>query len=445
MTSDITPEFKTHLEGRVTNLATLIDVVRLDGRTFFLTSFNRDIEYGGQTYRARSGFDRSSMARNASLAVDDTEIEGMTPQFMLDHDDITQRDLAAGLFDGARVRIQTAVWSDPTIPPKRDVTYFMGPVTTADNGTFRVQILSLAEALQQGIIKSYTVKCQHDLGDSGCRVPILPPVIERSENYAIGDTVRIRLDYDIETTLPNGQPTQDVYKNLIFICTQAGTTAAADRVTVSGEFDFDSAYQTISRTEGSFLDDEIIPGMLVEFEDNATNTGPFTIESVSAMALEVAEIPVDQFGFEGEGFFYIPYDETIGQESTDGTAVFQALDAWTRHGEVVGVVDDARFVISLSDARAADDDWFPYGVMTFETGENAGFSAEVKEWNGGTGQIELFPQFPPFETEVGDKIRIYPGCNKLDTTCANKFDNILNHLGFSFIPGQRVLSDTEAG
>lgn len=131
------------------------------------------------------------------------------------------------------------------------------------------------------------------------------------------------------------------------------------------------------------------------------------------------------------------YDTTIGQQTTDGTAVFEAEQAWTRHGEVTAVIDRTAFDAAIEEPRAADG-WFAGGVLAWETGANAGRSCEVRAWVQATGRLTLFlPQ--PFAIEPGDKFRLYPGCDKRLSTCTSRFANVLNFRGEPYLPGQDAM------
>lgn len=83
-------------------------------------------------------------------------------------------------------------------------------------------------------------------------------------------------------------------------------------------------------------------------------------------------------------------------------------------------------------ALTQDADWFQYGTVTFDTGENAGYSMEVRTFSAGVVSLML-----PLvgEIMVGDTGTITPGCDKRRATCIAKFDNVLNFRGFSDIPG----------
>lgn len=141
------------------------------------------------------------------------------------------------------------------------------------------------------------------------------------------------------------------------------------------------------------------------------------------------------------------YDETIGNTTTDGTAVLTAEDAFARDAVVATVVDTQReFTITVAEARAdAGDfstDWFKYGAVIWESGNN--FLAEgllvmeIKQWTQGSKTVELFLDMP-FEIQVGDKLIIYAGCDKKLATCRDKFANAINFRGFPYLPGQHEL------
>lgn len=79
------------------------------------------------------------------------------------------------------------------------------------------------------------------------------------------------------------------------------------------------------------------------------------------------------------------------------------------------------------------------GRLTFLTGSNAGFTADIKRWVYSIGPndgIVTLQQNPPFGVVAGDVLTMEPGCNKrFDGDCLVKFNNLINHQGEPFIPG----------
>jgi hypothetical protein len=126
------------------------------------------------------------------------------------------------------------------------------------------------------------------------------------------------------------------------------------------------------------------------------------------------------------------YDKTIGAETVDGTAVVVAENAWSRAGTVLEVLDRAVFTAVIDEPRAAPVEsiggWFDGGVLTWETGDNAGRATEVKSWARASGEITLF--LPPgYPIRPGDAFRVHPGCDKRLDTCVTRFANVLNFRG----------------
>jgi uncharacterized phage protein (TIGR02218 family) len=106
---------------------------------------------------------------------------------------------------------------------------------------------------------------------------------------------------------------------------------------------------------------------------------------------------------------------------------------------------DASLVMrgSATPDTVAPTGWFSQGLITWLSGLNAGFSMEITVFDGTT--INLFENMP-FVIQAGDTFTILPGCDKLITTCFNKYDNVLNHRGEAFIPGMdQILIYPNAG
>jgi len=92
-------------------------------------------------------------------------------------------------------------------------------------------------------------------------------------------------------------------------------------------------------------------------------------------------------------------------------------------------------------SKADEDDWFNLGLITWKSGANLDLKSEVLDWDSTAKEVEI--QFAtPFDITVGDTFDISPGCDKLKQTCIDKFDNLVNHGGFPFIPGTDQMLQT---
>ena len=84
-----------------------------------------------------------------------------------------------------------------------------------------------------------------------------------------------------------------------------------------------------------------------------------------------------------------PTTRPSGRSPSTARHALEAMEAWTRAGTVLDVVDRVTLTVAIDEPRAVDG-WFAGGVLTFETGANAGRAVEVKGWTQATGQIELY-------------------------------------------------------
>jgi uncharacterized phage protein (TIGR02218 family) len=157
----------THITSESPTLATLWRVVRRDGVVFRFTDHNQNITYGGETYLAAIGYQRSAVSSGADLAVDETELVGL-----IDAGSILESDLRAGLWDGAAVRIFLVNWADLTQGELKLRRGTLGEVIVDDRGAFRAELRGLAQPLQQPVGAIYQAECRADLGDSRCLIDL---------------------------------------------------------------------------------------------------------------------------------------------------------------------------------------------------------------------------------------------------------------------------------
>ncbi|CAJ3065672.1 Uncharacterized conserved protein [Burkholderia pseudomallei] len=80
--------------------------------------------------------------------------------------------------------------------------------------------------------------------------------------------------------------------------------------------------------------------------------------------------------------------------------------------------------------------YFAYGKVTWLTGQNAGFSMEVKSFAPGVVTLAMAMPYP---IAVGDTYTITAGCDKTIGTCSARYNNILHFRGEPYIPGPDIL------
>jgi len=109
--------------------------------------------------------------------------------------------------------------------------------------------------------------------------------------------------------------------------------------------------------------------------------------------------------------------------------------SYTFSGTVAGVTDRRQFTdATLTNA----DGYFDYGLLTWLTGNNAGYSMEVKEHDYTSSPlVAAFTLYEPmpYDIQINDTYSVYAGCDKTRATCKSKFNNLVNIRDEDFIPG----------
>jgi len=115
-----------------------------------------------------------------------------------------------------------------------------------------------------------------------------------------------------------------------------------------------------------------------------------------------------------------------------------ARSAWRASSAVVGIVPGgSSFTHNLSQA----DGFFDLGVVTMTSGACAGVSRTIKRFYNVTGNHTFQVVAPwPAAIGVGDTFDVVPGCDKTQSTCKNKFNNVLNFRGFPYVPAPETVT-----
>ena len=154
-----------HLASGATTLCHCWRVSRRDGTVIGFTDHDRDLDFGGTTYLAASGFLPSDAESESGLAAGSSEVAGA-----LSSDAIRDEDGAARLYDGAVVDLFKVNWQATSqhILLRR---YEIGEVTRSD-GQFRAELRGLAHRLQARKGRIYASRCDATLGDGRCGVDL---------------------------------------------------------------------------------------------------------------------------------------------------------------------------------------------------------------------------------------------------------------------------------
>jgi uncharacterized phage protein (TIGR02218 family) len=177
MPKNLTPAMRAHLDAETTRLAAIWRITRKDGQKFLFTDHDRDIVFGGDTYRADAGFERTAIRSDVGFAVDNLDLVGVFAE-----GGIVEDEVRAGLFDGAGIAISFVNWEDPDghgeIRLRRGT---LGDVRLTPQGHFTAQLRGLSQPLVQSTLQIYGPACRADLGDARCKFPIKPDVLGREQ------------------------------------------------------------------------------------------------------------------------------------------------------------------------------------------------------------------------------------------------------------------------
>lgn len=534
----ITAGLQTHLDGTTTSLATLWEIVRTDTVKFFFTDHDQDIPFEGDIYKAATGYNRTAIANNSTFSVDNLDVEGI-----FDSAEISEQDIAAGLFDRAEVFVSIINFNniaDGVLKLRRGR---FGEVIATKQGWFRTELRGMTQDLQQVIGELYQPECRADLGDSRCKVPVDPPRRLDNTAFSLGDFIRVNTLSPIQSApfLNPGFDTGDLTAWTTVTGTplvvtsngshlpQAGShflnTGAASNYEVRQDAILQANISTANIDAGN------VTASAAVFQSNpvggATDTGAFTVEALDGSGLFISTLFDSGFARRGTGSnnwvttglvmtnvtlpsgtrqiryrlrgnfvngntsfdtlsasvtdgtvsdLTVPqtlplpeqdvyenriyectiagtsgvgapvFSTTVDTTTVDGTATFTSRQAWMRHAEIDTITDTKNFTLAVAfDEARAVDDYFNGGAIEFESGSNDNIVFEMRDWVQSTRTVTIFLP-TSFVVAAGDKVRLYPGCDKRSTTCVTKFvipnsqdfndGNIKNFRGEPFVPGQ---------
>ena len=156
---------QSHLDSGATTLAWCWRLTRRDGQTLGFTDHDRALTFDGTTFEAATGFTASELKDSIGLNVDSLDVSSA-----LRSDSLNEDELAAGVFDDARVEIFRVNWQD-TAQRVLMRSGSIGEVRRA-GAAFTAEVRGLAHYLQQPRGRAYQSTCDADLGDLRCKVDL---------------------------------------------------------------------------------------------------------------------------------------------------------------------------------------------------------------------------------------------------------------------------------
>ncbi|MCF6370480.1 DUF2163 domain-containing protein [Rhizobium halophilum] len=162
---EVPQDLAAHLAGEATTTCHCWRVTRRDGRVLGFTDHDHDLAFAGTSFLAASSFSGSEVEAATGLAASTDEVAGGFSSEV-----ISEEDLAAGLYDGARVERYLDNWQAPEEHMLLDVRE-VGEVTRS-GAAFTAELRSMAHRLAQPQGRVYNRRCDAELGDGRCRVDL---------------------------------------------------------------------------------------------------------------------------------------------------------------------------------------------------------------------------------------------------------------------------------
>ena len=158
-----------HLDSGATTLCWCWRLTRRDASRLGFTDHDRDLTFDSTTFEAAAGFTASEMRDSVGLSVDNLEVTSA-----LSSDRLSEADLAAGIYDDARVEIFRVNWA----APEQRVLMRVGSLGEVRRAglTFTAEVRGLAHYLQQPKGRLYQFTCDADLGDARCKILLSNPL-----------------------------------------------------------------------------------------------------------------------------------------------------------------------------------------------------------------------------------------------------------------------------
>lgn len=138
-------------------------VTKTDGTALGFTDHDRDLVFDGSSFEPQSGFSQSEAQSSLGLAVDTAEIEGALSSTRL-----SEAEIDAGLFDGAKVETFRVDWNAPDGAELVRVSA-IGKIIRRD-GALVAELESLVRNLDRPAGRYLRRSCDAELGDARCGV-----------------------------------------------------------------------------------------------------------------------------------------------------------------------------------------------------------------------------------------------------------------------------------
>lgn len=164
-----------HLASGATTVCRAWAVTRRDQTVLGFTDHDGDLQFDGVMFRANTGLSARALQQATGLSVDNTEAMGALTAAA-----VTEADLIAGRYDGARVQAWLVNW----VSVDERMLQFSGSFgeIVRSGGAFRAELRGVTEGLNLPQGRSFQKTCSAVLGDRNCRFDLSQPGFAAERN-----------------------------------------------------------------------------------------------------------------------------------------------------------------------------------------------------------------------------------------------------------------------
>jgi uncharacterized phage protein (TIGR02218 family) len=166
---DIPADLAGHLSGETTSLCHCWRATRRDGVKLGFTDHDEDLNFEDTVFHAGTGLDAAEASTGLGFAVGGGEVAGA-----LSSDGLSEEDLSAGRWDGARVEMFLVNWTAPEQRIRLRVAE-VGEVRR-QGAEFSAELRSMMHRLDAKTGRLYAGTCDAELGDARCRKDLQSPI-----------------------------------------------------------------------------------------------------------------------------------------------------------------------------------------------------------------------------------------------------------------------------
>jgi len=161
-------DFAAHIAGEATTLCRCWCATRRDGAVLGFTDHDADLSFDGTLFRAGTGLSAAETTTGSGFAVGGGEAAGA-----LGSDSLTEADLAAGLWDSAKVEVFLVNWRDVSERARLAVSEIGEVRRTGES--FTAELRSLAHRLEAKRGRLFAQGCDAAFGDARCGMDTTDP------------------------------------------------------------------------------------------------------------------------------------------------------------------------------------------------------------------------------------------------------------------------------